>query len=261
MEEEFGEEVDHVIYLGVTNVETKVESLKFEMDELSKIRNIYKIHPPESEEERRLSESPFETFRNWLETITESDVVKDEEKLLSPEGKATYGTGSSDESGQVITEETTTEDEHVVFLLLKFLSNNIYVTLFLIPVSIILNGSLLSLVHAVLLFGWGAFMLHRPTRRFWNVMIFYTMFELVVKYAFQFHKIPYWKANYDINSGLYPPRLIGIEFEPNFVGNSVVFIFLLISLLVQRELTPVSVCRFVYSGASDKFKGPSEKMT
>lgn len=116
-----------------------------------------------------------------------------------------------------------------------FLSNNQYVPFFFIILSIIVNGSLLSLFYAVLLFSWGLLSVPWPSKRFWLTLIFYTMFVLVVKYAFQFHDIDYW-MKFDSDSGLYPPRLIGIERRNSFVGNAVVDILLLTFLLIHRGL-------------------------
>lgn len=117
-----------------------------------------------------------------------------------------------------------------------FLSHNQYVPFFFIILSIIINGSLLSLMYAVLLFGWGLLSVPWPSKRFWLALIFYTMFVLVVKYAFQFGDISYWEERYDPSGGLYPPQLIGIEKQDNFVANAVVDILLLIFLLIHRGL-------------------------
>ena len=122
-----------------------------------------------------------------------------------------------------------------------FLANNQYVPFFFVILSIIVNGSLLSLIYAVLLFGWGLLSVPWPSKRFWLALIFYTMFVLVVKYAFQFGDIGYWDR-FDPNGGLYPPRLIGIEKQNSFVGNAVVDILLLIFLLIHRGLLFVREC-------------------
>jgi hypothetical protein len=120
-----------------------------------------------------------------------------------------------------------------------FLSSNQYVPFFFIILSIIVNGNLLSLVYAVLLFGWGLLSVPWPSKRFWLTLIFYTMFVLVVKYAFQFHDIPALE-DMDTTGGLYPPRLIGIERRDSFVSNAVVDILLLTFLLIHRGLLFVS---------------------
>ena len=127
-----------------------------------------------------------------------------------------------------------------IALYYTFLSNNQYVPFFFILLNIIVNGSLLSLIYAVLLFGWGLLSIPWPSKRFWLSLIFYTMFVLVVKYSFQFKEIQYWMDNFDINSGLYPPRLIGIEKTQNFVANAVLDILLLTFLLIHRGLLFVS---------------------
>lgn len=116
-----------------------------------------------------------------------------------------------------------------------FLSSNSYIPFFFIIVSIIINGSLLSLVYAFLLFGWGLLSVPWPSKRFWLTLIFYTMFVLVVKYCFQFEDISYWHK-FDPNSGLYIPRIIGIEKQSNFVSNAVVDVLLLVFLLIHRGL-------------------------
>lgn len=117
-----------------------------------------------------------------------------------------------------------------------FLSQNAFVPFFFILLNIIINGSLLSLVYAFLLFGWGLLSIPWPSRRFWLTLIFYTMFVLVVKYAFQFDEIGYWSDHFSPQSGLYPPRLIGIDRKGSFVSNVVIDILLLIFLLIHRGL-------------------------
>lgn len=123
-----------------------------------------------------------------------------------------------------------------------FLSQNVYIPFFFILLNILVNGSILSLVYAVFLFGWGLLTVPWPSKRFWLALIFYTMFVLVVKYAFQFYDIPYWENTFAVDSGLFPPRLIGIEKQTNFVANAVVDILLLTFLLIHRGLLFVRSC-------------------
>ncbi len=127
-----------------------------------------------------------------------------------------------------------------------FLSQNAYVPFFFILLNVVINGSLLSLVYAILLFGWGLLSIPWPSKRFWLGLIFYTMSVLVVKYSFQFQEVDYWSENFSPESGLYPPRLIGIDKKGDFVSNAVIDILLLIFLLIHRGLLFVRFLRTIY---------------
>ena len=127
----------------------------------------------------------------------------------------------------------------MIALYYVFLSHSEYIAYFLIIINIIINGSLLSLVYVVFLYGWGLLTIPWPSKRFWLILIFYTMFMLVVKYCFQFKRIPYWKENYDSDGGLFPPRLIGIQKHKNFFANVAWDMLLLIALLIHRGLLRV----------------------
>ena len=80
-------------------------------------------------------------------------------------------------------------------------------------------------------------------------MILYTMFVLIVKYAFQFYDVDeiFWvkRLEYDSASGLFPPRILGILHQDNFFANAVWDILLLIAILFHRSLLRVSVCEWV----------------
>lgn len=116
------------------------------------------------------------------------------------------------------------------------LAHSDYPVFFFIILNIVLNGSVLSMVYAILLYTWGLLSIPWPTRKFWLTLIFYTMSVLLIKYAFQFHEINYWKEHFDSNSGLYPPLVLGILHRKNFFTNAVWDILLLIALLLHRGL-------------------------
>ena len=121
-----------------------------------------------------------------------------------------------------------------------FRAHSEYLAYFFLILDVMLNGSILSLVYAFLLFTWGLLSIPWPSKKFWLTMIFYTMVVLVVKYAFQFYDIQYWSEHFEADSGLYPPRIIGILFRSNFFTNVVWDLLLLISLLFHRGLLKVS---------------------
>ena len=116
------------------------------------------------------------------------------------------------------------------------LAHSDYPVFFFIILNIILNGSVLSMVYAFLLYTWGLLSIPWPTRKFWLTLIFYTMSVLLIKYAFQFHEINYWKEHFDSTSGLYPPLVLGILHRKDFFTNAVWDILLLIALLLHRGL-------------------------
>ena len=116
------------------------------------------------------------------------------------------------------------------------LAHSDYPVFFFIILNVILNGNVLSLVYVILLYTWGLLSIPWPTKKFWLILIFYTMSVLLIKYAFQFHEIPYWETKFDPNSGLYPPLVLGILHRDNFFTNAVWDILLLIALLLHRGL-------------------------
>ena len=125
------------------------------------------------------------------------------------------------------------------------LANTEYICYLLIVINIMVNGSILSLVYAVLMFLWGLMSIPWPTKRFWLTLIFYTMFVILLKYGFQFQQID-WIGSPD--AGLYWPHVWGIEKRHDFYENVVWDILLLIFLFVHRGLLHVSnngTCLFV----------------
>ena len=114
-----------------------------------------------------------------------------------------------------------------------------YIVYFLVILNVMLNGSVLSLGYACLLFGWGLLSIPWPSKTFWLTMIFYSMVVLVIKYAFQFHDINYG-PKFDPESGLYLPHVLGIEYYDNFFSNAAWDMLLLISLLFNRGLLKVT---------------------
>ncbi len=144
----------------------------------------------------------------------------------------------------------------LVALYYMFLSHSDYLVWFLLILNIILNGSVLSLFYAVLIFGWGLLSIPWPTKRFWICLILYTMLVLIVKYGFQFYDLDtvFWSDRFDNATGLYPPRIIGILHHDNFLVNAVWDVLLLISILMHRSLLKVSVRTVepLFKGLSDE---------
>ena len=143
------------------------------------------------------------------------------------------------EVGEKAKEYSARPKRFFVAFLYAFLAHSEYIAYFLIILNVILNGSIISLVYVFLLFLWGLLCIPWPSKLFWLTMIFYAMFALLVKYAFQFYDIPYWRNTFSASSGLYPPRIIGILYRRNFFANAVWDMLLLIALLFHRGLLKV----------------------
>ena len=116
------------------------------------------------------------------------------------------------------------------------LANTQYVCYLLIVLNITVNGSILSLVYAILMFLWGLLSIPWPTKRFWLTLMFYNMFVLLVKYGFQFQQVD-WSGSPE--SGLYWPRVLGVEKKDDFLKNTIWDILLLVSLFFHRHLLQV----------------------
>lgn len=110
----------------------------------------------------------------------------------------------------------------------------------MIVISVIVSGSVLSLICAALMFLWGLLSIPWPTKRFWLTLIFYTMFVIMVKYAFQFRAVEA-PEDEDDRGGLYWPHVLGIEKRSNFLRNVVWDILLLISLFYHHSLLIVII--------------------
>lgn len=122
------------------------------------------------------------------------------------------------------------------------LAHSEYLVYFLVFLNVLLNGSIISLVYPFLLFLWGMLSIPWPSKRFWLTLIFYTMSVLLVKYGFQFHKVP-WPGS--PANGLYLPRIIGILHRNNFFANAAWDMLLLIALLFHRGLLKVHTCTYM----------------
>ena len=121
-----------------------------------------------------------------------------------------------------------------------------YVVFFLVILNVTLNGSLLSLGYACLLFAWGLFCIPWPSKAFWLTMIFYSMLVLVVKYGFQFYDIDYKDENLRSKTGFSVATILGIQYYHNsadFFKNAAWDMLLLISLLLNRGLLKVNMSK------------------
>lgn len=149
-----------------------------------------------------------------------------------------------DELEERVKKYSTRPRRFLVALYYMFLSHSDYLVWVLLILNIVLNGNLLSLFYAVLVFGWGLLSIPWPTKRFWICLILYTMFVLIVKYGFQFYDLDavFWSVKFDNNTGLYPPTIIGILHRNNFLANAIWDVLLLISILLHRSLLRVSMC-------------------
>lgn len=121
------------------------------------------------------------------------------------------------------------------------IANTSYVCYFFVIMNIIFNGSVLSLVYALILFFWGLLTIPYPTQRFWLVMIFYTMLVVLVKYGFQFPDFsPEILSALEVSRGLPVLQVLGIQKADNFLAIAVWDILLLLSLILHRALLKVS---------------------
>lgn len=121
------------------------------------------------------------------------------------------------------------------------IANTAYVCYFFVIMNIIFNGSVLSLVYAIILFYWGLLTIPSPTQRFWLAMIFYTMLVVLVKYGFQFRDFDTdIQSMLEMTRGLPVLQVLGIQKADNFLSIAVWDILLLLSLILHRALLQVS---------------------
>ena len=126
-----------------------------------------------------------------------------------------------------------------------FLAHSEYVVYFLIIINVLLNGSVLSLIYAFLMFSWGLLSYPWPTRKFWIVLTFYTMFVILVRYAFQFKKADTEDKcqGKNVDQGRCPTQIVGIHYYGRDFYSHVVWDFiLLMAVFVHTALLKVSHC-------------------
>lgn len=119
-----------------------------------------------------------------------------------------------------------------------------YVIYFLVILNVILNGSVLSLGYASLLFAWGLLCIPWPSKTFWLTMIFFSMLVLVLKYVFQFHNIDYNDENLQSGTGFSVQNVLGVVYyksSADFFRNASWDMLLLIALLLNRGRLKVSL--------------------
>lgn len=118
-----------------------------------------------------------------------------------------------------------------------------FVVYFFVILNVILNGSVLSLGYASLLFVWGLLCIPWPSKTFWLTMIFYSMLVLALKYVFQFYDIDFHDDHLQSETGFSLPKLLGIVYyrkSSDFFANAAWDMLLLISLILNRGLLKVS---------------------
>ena len=195
--------------------------------------------PPTEKESKKKKKKKMKKSKSVgfdVPTPTTGDTVIDElhiEPSVSQREEIEKFEGELEEKALKVTSRLRRLSTAIYYFLL---AHSDYLVFFFIILNIILNGSVLSMVYAILLYTWGLLSIPWPTRKFWLTLIFYTMFVLVIKYAFQFHDITYWEDKFDRSSGLYPPLVLGILHRKNFFTNAVWDILLLITLLLHRGL-------------------------
>ena len=133
----------------------------------------------------------------------------------------------------------------LVALYYCFLAHSEFVVYFLIILNVLLNGSVLSLVYAFLMFSWGLLSFPWPTRKFWIVLTFYTMFVILIRYAFQFKNADTKDSCLDkyVDQGRCPTQIVGIHYYGRDFYSHVVWDFiLLMAVFVHTALLKVGHC-------------------
>ena len=123
----------------------------------------------------------------------------------------------------------------------SLLSRSDFLVYFFVIVNIILNGSSLdSFFFAVLLYCCGLLSTPWPSKLFWWILILSSIGILFIKYLFQFKSISYWKYHFDEKGGLYPPYVLGIQYQNHFVSKAMWNVVMLFALLLHRVIMKVS---------------------
>ena len=125
-----------------------------------------------------------------------------------------------------------------------FLAHSEVLVYFLIIFNVLLNGSVLSLGFAFLMFSWGLLSYPWPTKKFWIILTFYTMFVILIRYAFQFSNVDTENCDEeDLDKGRCPTQIVGIHYHRKKFYTYVVWDFiLLMAVFVHTGLLKVSHC-------------------
>ncbi|KAL5459800.1 hypothetical protein EMCRGX_G033176 [Ephydatia muelleri] len=99
----------------------------------------------------------------------------------------------------------------------------------MIILNVLLNGSVLSLGFAFLMFSWGLLSYPWPTKKFWIILTFYTMFVILIRYAFQFSNVDTENCDEeDLDKGRCPTQIVGIHYHRKKFYTYVVWDFILL---------------------------------
>ena len=125
-----------------------------------------------------------------------------------------------------------------------FLAHSEVLVYFLIILNVLLNGSVLSLGFAFLMFSWGLLSYPWPTRKFWIILTFYTMFVILIRYAFQFSNVDTENCDEeDLGKGRCPTQIVGIHYHRRKFYVYIVWDFvLLMAVFVHTGLLKVGHC-------------------
>lgn len=190
-------------------------------------------HSPVAERNVSLRKTKMDPLTEDDESVHMNDSVEDNRALEDVEDKL----------NKVAEEYSKRPVRFLKALQNAMLAHAEFVVYFLVILNVILNGSVLSLGYASLLFVWGLLCIPWPSKTFWLTMIFYSMLVLALKYIFQFYDIDFRDDDFQYETGFSLPKLLGIVYYRNssdFFANAAWDMFLLIALILNRGLLKVS---------------------
>lgn len=132
-----------------------------------------------------------------------------------------------------------------------FLSHFDYFVFLIIIVVIVTVGTLTSLIYAALLFFWGVLSPRTPSKWFWQAIMGYTMFVMLIKYIYSFAVLVMLNnVDKELNQAAFAASTItlynilgwifGNEKDGGYFGLSLANLLLLIFLMIHRGLLKVS---------------------
>lgn len=134
-----------------------------------------------------------------------------------------------------------------------FLSHFDYFVFLIIVVVIVTVGTLTSLIYAVLLFFWGVLSPRMPSKWFWQTIMGYTMFVMLIKYIYSFAVFTILNnVDDELNKATFATSTItmynvlgwifGNEKDGGYFSLSLANLLLLIFLMIHRGL--LKVCNY-----------------
>jgi hypothetical protein len=168
------------VWIFLTRNATNQILLIFDLEKLENIRN--EVHDGETKIHTHIEKAVLKDYEHDSKVRNERrlDTV-----LQIPKDERAKATEKASKGGKVLL-------SYASLLFQLLLSNSSIICYLLMIVSMIMNGSLLSLVYPISIFIYALLEERRPSKRYWMFILYYTAIVLVLKFLFQTYPLSEW---------------------------------------------------------------------